>query len=99
MLSSNTKLSEPFNAYLDRCLKAFTTSGYMINKRFAVTLLQNIREGVENLIRQDIQSMFAIDVYWMRLQLTTKWYVFKPKLGQQSAGYSDIENCYVDYRC
>jgi hypothetical protein len=99
MLSSNTKIALPYNQYLDRCIKAFTTAGYMLNKRFAVTLLNNIREGVEQLIRQDIQHMFAIDVYWMKLQGVSNWFIFRPKMGQQSAGYSDIEKRYVDYKC
>lgn len=99
MLSSNTKISKPYNEYLDRCIRAYTTAGYMINRQFAPILLQNIRKGVEQLIRHDMQHMYAIDVYWMILQETSNWFIFKPKMGQQSAGYSDIEKRYVDYRC
>lgn len=99
MLSSNTKQAAYYNEYLDKCIRAYTTAGYMINRNFATTLLKNIREGVENLIRNDLQHMYAIDVHWMSLQFKSKWYIFKPKLGQQRAGYSDIEQRHVDYRC
>jgi len=99
MLSSNTKQATYYNNYLDKCIQAFTTAGYMINRNFAQILLQNIKEGVEKLIRNDVQHMYAIDVYWMSLQPIYNWYIFRPKLGKQQAGYSDIEGRYVDYRC
>jgi GR25 family glycosyltransferase involved in LPS biosynthesis len=99
MLSSNTKQSAYYNDYLDKCIRAYTTAGYMINRKFATILLQNIKEGVEQLIRTNLQHMYAIDVHWMSLQFKSKWYIFKPKLGQQRAGYSDIEQRHVDYRC
>ena len=99
MLSSNTKQYVQYNEYLVKCIRAFTTAGYMINREFATILLQNIKEGVEQLIRHDVQHMFAIDVYWMKLQPVSNWYIFQPKMGQQSAGYSDIEQRFTDYRC
>lgn len=99
MWSSNTKLSQPYNSFLDKCIRSFTTAGYMINRKFANILLQNMKEGVELLIRQDIQHMYALDVYWMKLQPVTNWFIFNPKLGKQAAGYSDIERKYVNYQC
>jgi GR25 family glycosyltransferase involved in LPS biosynthesis len=99
MLSSNTKMAQPYNEYLDKCIRAFTASGFIITKEFAKVLLHNMREGVEMLIRQDIQQMFALDVHWMKLQPISKWYIFRPKLGQQLPSYSDIERRNVNYQC
>lgn len=99
MLSSNTKQWDSFNSYLVKCIRAFTTSGYMINKQFAKVLIENMKEGVNLLIHNTIPPLYALDVYWMKLQPVSRWYIFNPKMGKQSSGFSDIENIYVNYNC
>jgi hypothetical protein len=97
MLSSNTHYSILHNEYLDKAISVQTASGYMINRHFANKLLDNFKEGCKNLGETKNIPIFAIDMYWKRLQSGSKWYIFKPKIGRQRAGFSDIENTIVNY--
>ena len=99
MLSSNTIESEPTEwPFLLRIKSAQTTSGYMISKQFAPTLMKNFQEGSRLLEESyssgkdtNIQAPYCIDQYWKHLQPNHKWYVFQPKLGKQRDSYSDIQ--------
>ena len=100
MLASNTLRSMPHNDFLDKCLEAQTTSGYMINRRFAPTLLKLWRAALPLLDeRPDLYDVFGIDIVWKLLQPDSKWFIFSPKLGAQRPGYSDIVKTFVDYAC
>jgi len=68
-----------------------TTAGYMINKQFAQTLMENFKECVE--------KKLVVDNNWNKLQHDKNydWYVFHPKLGSQRVGFSDIERKVMDY--
>jgi GR25 family glycosyltransferase involved in LPS biosynthesis len=93
-LASNTLLYDPCNDVVDRCIFAITTAGYLINRRFAGTLVNNIREGIAILESSAIyeKPLYSIDVYWGRLQPSSKWYIFRPTLGIQMESYSDVVN-------
>lgn len=107
MLSINAydvKDSEQY-PFLQKVNQGLTASGYIVNKHFAPTLLQNFIEGSQKLEQsyieknnKDYNGAFAIDQYWCNLQPNNKWYVFKPALGKQRASFSDIQNGNVDYK-
>jgi GR25 family glycosyltransferase involved in LPS biosynthesis len=85
-----------------KVIDAQTSSGYMITRRFAPVLLQNLREGaalLEHSFRTTGKKKpeWCLDKYWKQLQPTTNWYIFYPKLGFQMVSYSDIEQRVVDY--
>ena len=98
-LAANTLLSEPYNDCVDKCFSSLTTSGYMVNRRFAKTLLENFSEGIVKLesCRIHERRLYSLDVYWSRLQPFARWYVFKPKLGKQMESYSDVTNSVATY--
>lgn len=87
---------------LKRVLDAQTTSGYMVNSKFANTLLQNYQEGaklIEESYKQGkgdhIQGPYCIDQYWKKLQPVSDWYIFSPKLGKQRDSVSDIQGGFL----
>lgn len=99
MLSANEVDVRPTeHEYLKKVNDAQTTSGYMVNKYFATTLMQNYVEGAK-LIEKSyeggksdaLQGPFCVDQYWKRLQPQSNWYMFSPKLGVQRESYSDIQ--------
>jgi GR25 family glycosyltransferase involved in LPS biosynthesis len=99
MLAANTRVSEPCKAsYLTRIKFAFTTSGYMINRRFAKTLRDNFKEACEGLERTGhVIPQYCIDVYWRKLQQENIFYALNPIVGYQYANYSDIEQTFTNY--
>jgi GR25 family glycosyltransferase involved in LPS biosynthesis len=103
MLSCSSGKTEPTdNPLLLKLYEGQTASGYMVSKTFSKTLLQNYQEGTQ-LIEQSylrgkgdsIQHDFCIDQYWKRLQPTSNWFVFEPKLGKQRDSFSDIQGGFV----
>lgn len=76
-----------------------TTSGYMVNKHFVDTLINNYTIGIQELSKYNKpQHNYCLDIHWKKLQPSSKWYIIYPKLGYQRAGYSDIEKRNVDYK-
>jgi GR25 family glycosyltransferase involved in LPS biosynthesis len=98
MLSGNEiKTENSEYSGLKRVLNAQTTSGYMVSKEFAPTLLKNFKEGCVLLEKDYNHSMYAVDQYWKKLQPESKWFIFSPKLGKQRYSYSDIESVKINY--
>ena len=99
MLASNTAIEEPCKvSYLTRIKYAFTTSGYMITRKFAPILIANFTEACEGLEKAGAHiPAFCIDVYWRKLQETCIFYCLKPIPGYQYGNYSDIERKEVNY--
>lgn len=77
--------------------KSFTTTGYIVKNHYFDKMINNIKEGINNLIRNPQNGYNAIDVYWMRLQQTGNWYISYPRTVTQLPDYSDIEEREVNY--
>lgn len=110
MLSYNTPNENLQNVESFSFLKytnfSYTTSSYMITRKFAPLLLECFQEALtlcENEIKKNSTKPFDeyyLDVYWNKLMSKTeKWYCFYPKLGKQYENYSDILKKVVDYDC
>ena len=69
---------------IKKVLNTQTSSGYCLNKSFALTLKNNFIEG--------ILGNYALDVYWKRLQPISNWFATVPAMGYQYESYSDIEH-------
>jgi len=89
--------------FLKKVKMALTTAGYMVNKKFAKTLLKNFEEGCilleesYNNKENSYNGIYAVDQYWISLQEKNNWFMFYPKLGKQRASYSDIMSGNVNY--
>lgn len=92
--------------FLKRCHYTFTSSGYLLNKKFAKTLLNNFEECLKLCIEEEEKTNrktenYYLDVYWNKLinDFNNKWYFFYPKLGKQYENFSDVIHKVVDYEC
>ena len=75
-----------------------TTTGYLIKQSYYDTLIQNIKEGLNLLLKFPEQHFkYAIDKYWIQLQQKDNWFLIYPLSVVQKHGYSDIEKRKVNY--
>jgi hypothetical protein len=104
LLAGNEQvLKDTRYSFVKKVVSCLTTSGYMVNRQFAPVLLQNFKEGAEQLERSYnegpyYRGEFAVDQYWIQLQPLSNWYIFEPKLGKQRKSFSDIGNGLADYK-
>lgn len=99
-LSGNhKKLDNCEYSYLKKVIDSQTTSGYIINKKFANTLLNNFKESCSLILKFGRVHEYCLDIYWKKLQPISKWYCFSPGIGYQIDSYSDIEKTYTSYKC
>jgi len=79
--------------------KCQTTTGYIVQKHYIPTLIANIKEGVNNLIKNPQKHViYAVDKYWFNLQARDNWFLIIPLTVVQKPGYSDIEKKNTDYQ-
>jgi len=76
-----------------------TTTGYIIQAHYYDQLIANIRQGVQQLMRDPSNKrMFSIDRFWFHLQERDRWYFLIPATVVQREGFSDIEGKHTDFR-
>lgn len=102
LLSSNynvTRYHNTNNENIKKVINSQTTSSYILRTGYLHKLLQNFQEALNSQLQYTkITSINALDIWWQRL-MTDNWYMIWPLLGYQYACFSDIEKCYVDYKC
>lgn len=86
------------NDYYIKINKCYTTTGYIVKKHYYDKLINNIEEGINNLVKEYKKNLYAIDVYWGVLQRNDNWYILYPRTISQLPCYSDIEKRYVNYK-
>lgn len=75
-----------------------TTIGYIVQKHYYDTLIQNFREGVSQLIKNSTNKRaYAVDMYWGKLQQKDRWFLIVPLTVTQTESYSDVENGVANY--
>ena len=91
----------PYNVVDDTCIQVShcqTTTGYIVKKHYYKTLIANIQEGINNLVKNlDAGFYYAIDKYWLSLQKTDRWFLLTPLTVVQKDDYSDIEKKVTNY--
>ena len=100
VLLLGTNMAPPFEQIDEHHAQVFnaqTTTGYIVKQHYYDTLLNNYQESLALFTKLPIKSLYAIDIYWKRLQQRDQWYVLTPLTVVQLPGYSDIENGYTDY--
>jgi glycosyl transferase family 25 len=89
----------PIDETCIRVTSCQTTTGYLVNGHYLRTLRDNIKEGLEKLIKNPLMHYyFAIDKYWFCLQKFDNWYLIIPPTVVQREGYSDIEKRVTNYK-
>jgi len=87
------------NDFIKKVYRGLTTSGFIVNQKFAPTLLKNFKDGCEILTQKfkdgngkyNTEYKYEVDEYWVQLQPDNNFYLFNPKLGKQRENdYSDV---------
>jgi len=91
----------PYKKIDDTCIRIShcqTTTGYIVKNEYFDTLMQNIKTGIEKLMKNPSNHlMYAIDKYWIQLQKRDIWYFLAPVIAVQREDYSDIEERTTNY--
>jgi len=91
----------PYQKIDDSCIKVYrcqTTTGYIVQKHYYDTIINNIKEGIKQLINHPEQHViYAIDKHWFKLQEKDNWFLITPLTVTQRADYSDIEKRSTNY--
>ncbi len=91
----------PYVKYGDYCIKLSfcqTTTGYVVNRHYYDTLIENYNEGIKQLLKNPENHVeYAIDKYWIQLQQRDRWFMPIPCTVAQQENYSDIENQVTNY--
>lgn len=78
--------------YAARVFYCQTTTGYIVKRDFYDILLDNFKTGLKKLIQNPENKFeYAIDKYWLPLQMQNYWYLITPLTVTQYDNYSDIE--------
>jgi glycosyl transferase family 25 len=92
----------PYQPVNDTCVKVSqcqTTTGYLVNGHYIEKLLNNIKMGLTNLIKEPENHVkYAIDRFWFSLQRTDNWFLITPLTVVQREDYSDIERKVTNYQ-
>jgi glycosyl transferase family 25 len=92
----------PYQKINDSCVKVTrcqTTTAYLVQNHYYDILIQNIKDGIQKLIKEPEKHVFfAIDKYWFSLQQKDNWYLIIPLTVVQRIDYSDIEKKMTNYK-
>jgi GR25 family glycosyltransferase involved in LPS biosynthesis len=91
----------PYKKIDDTCIRVShcqTTTGYIVKNTYYDTLIDNIKTGIEKLMKNPTNAFsYAIDKYWIQLQKIHVWYLLAPIIAIQREDYSDIEQRTTNY--
>lgn len=93
--------------YCVKVSKCQTTTGYFVLAHYYDRLIENIRYGINQLIKDpeeriglrytQYQLKYSIDKWWFQLQEKDNWYLITPLTVTQRDDYSDIEERNTSY--
>ena len=91
----------PYKRIDDTCIRVShcqTTTGYIVKNAYYDTLIENIKTGIEKLMKNPTNAFsYAIDKFWIQLQKRDVWYLLAPIIAVQREDYSDIEQRTTNY--
>jgi glycosyl transferase family 25 len=92
----------PYETIDETCVKVTrcqTTTGYLVNGHYIEKLLNNVKMGLSNLLREPRNhTQYAIDKHWFALQSVDNWFIITPLTVVQREDYSDIEKKVINYQ-
>jgi GR25 family glycosyltransferase involved in LPS biosynthesis len=95
---NNVPPYQQINDFFVRVFNCQTTTGYIVKRHYYDTLIANFKDSARQLMRDPTnKQMYALDMYWKRLQQQDKWYMITPPTVTQYENYSDIEERTVNY--
>lgn len=101
LIGGNNCSNYHINKHVDYCVQITncqTTIGYVVNRNYYQTLIDNFKEGVTKLMSNPHNAReFALDIYWKLLQPIDRWFLIVPLTITQQESYSDIEKRTTNY--
>ena len=92
----------PYETIDETCVKVTrcqTTTGYLVNGHYIEKLMNNVKMGLTNLLREPKNhTQYAIDKHWFALQAIDNWFLITPLTVVQREDYSDIEKKVINYQ-
>jgi len=89
------KVVDEYCVQVTRCQ---TTTGYLVRSHYYDTLIDNIKTGINMLVRNpDLHKVYAVDKFWFLLQDKDLWFLITPLSVVQREDYSDIEKRRTNY--
>lgn len=95
---SNLELVATEDSYIKKTISSQTTSCYIVNRKYILTLLSNYVNGM-NMLKKHNTLNYCIDQYWKQLIPQSNWYTLTDRIGYQYENYSDIEKRIINYKC
>jgi GR25 family glycosyltransferase involved in LPS biosynthesis len=96
---TNIRCESTEHPIVKKVIYSQTASSYLLTRSYAPILLQNMSEGIADMIQYGRRHENCIDIYWTLLQPHATWYTIVPALGYQYQNYSDIEKRDTNYQC
>lgn len=88
----------PVEDYCVQVTRCQTTTGYLVKSHYYDKLIDNIRTGMNMLVKnRDMHKVYAIDKFWFLLQDKDLWFLITPLSVVQREDYSDIEKRRTNY--
>lgn len=85
------------NTFIYQVFLSHTTTGYIVKKHYYDKLIENYKESIQLLMHHSNINTGCIDVNWVKLQKTDRWFILLPRTINQKPSYSIIQNCYTNY--
>jgi GR25 family glycosyltransferase involved in LPS biosynthesis len=100
LLAGNNML--PYQSVDETCIKVTncqTTTGYIVQKHYFDTLIDNYKKGIELYMKNlDKSNLYSIDRFWFLLQNKDNWFLLIPLTVIQREDYSDIQCKKTNFR-
>lgn len=98
LAGNNMPPYRPIHDYCVQVNRCQTTTGYLVKNHYYDILIDNIKTGINMLIRNKEQhKIYAIDKFWFLLQEKNLWFLITPLSVIQREDYSDIEKKHTNY--
>jgi GR25 family glycosyltransferase involved in LPS biosynthesis len=98
LAGNNMPPYKPVEDYCVQVTRCQTTTGYLVKSHYYDKLIENIKTGMNMLVRnRDMHKIYAIDKYWFLLQDKDLWFLITPLSVVQREDYSDIEKRRTNY--
>lgn len=98
LAGNNMPPYKPIEDYCVQVTRCQTTTGYLVKSHYYDKLIDNIKTGMNMLVRnRDMHKIYAIDKYWFLLQDKDLWFLITPLSVVQREDYSDIEKRRTNY--
>lgn len=100
LLGGNSYPDPKYEYISDFCLRTFnsqTTIGYIVQKHFYDTMIENFKEGIQKYEETRNHCQYSCDMHWKKLQKDNRFlFLLPPTVTQIKGDRSDIANWYWD---